>query len=528
MKNAIYNESLTRRCQTGVITTFTGVLILVLLTLMIFFAMRVSVFEQRVSSNEMRQKLAFHAAESGIHQAKEYLRANSALVASDTVDLLENGSDGWFVEHWRACADVPDVTDNPTGEHPCFAESREYTDGAGSSRMRREDMFYYVTDLSLAVADETLDSWQLPVDPAGSISPASTELVDVFALLCILEVHEGDEVPVKGCVTDITNDIPDDGIVTDGTYFMVTLLAHGRADCIGEECNAEALISEQVSNFGAASGGNSPAVPLTVKSTFLPTGTVAVVANPNAGGLGVPGTVWMNDNPDCSGGSPLDPGSGSWETCEMNEWYETESIPEGIVCTNIPCKCDANEALSHTSGHTDIIGIDMIADDNFPCDLFQFYFGVPSTSYESVKGYSKIISSCAPLVALGPNANGIYWVSGPDCTINGNYTIGSPDTPVLIITAASLTKFGGGATIFGSVFGTDVEDSDAELRLDGTGAIFGALIVDSGFSSSNSSGATFDVVWNDNITRKAGTSGGLGSVPGGWSDFHDDWTLGQD
>ena len=73
-------------------------LILVLLTLMMFFAIRVGVFEQRVSSNEMRQKLAFHAAESGIHHAKEYLRANSVLVASSTVDLLPNGTDGWLAD----------------------------------------------------------------------------------------------------------------------------------------------------------------------------------------------------------------------------------------------------------------------------------------------------------------------------------------------------------------------------------------------------------------------------------------------
>ena len=52
------------RYQAGVLTTFTGVLILVLLTLMMFFAMRVGVFEQRVSSSEMRQKLAFDLADN--------------------------------------------------------------------------------------------------------------------------------------------------------------------------------------------------------------------------------------------------------------------------------------------------------------------------------------------------------------------------------------------------------------------------------------------------------------------------------
>jgi Tfp pilus assembly protein PilX len=78
MKNVWINHGPGSRYQAGVMTTFTGVLILVLLTLMMFFAIRVGVFEQRVSSNEMRQKLAFHAAESGIHHAKEFFRATPA------------------------------------------------------------------------------------------------------------------------------------------------------------------------------------------------------------------------------------------------------------------------------------------------------------------------------------------------------------------------------------------------------------------------------------------------------------------
>ena len=120
-------------------------------------------------------------------------------------------------------------------------------------------------------------------------------------------------------------------------------------------------------------------------------------------------------------------------------------------------------------------------------------------------------------------------MSGDDCTFGAKDIIGSPETPVLLITAAKTTKFGGGATIFGSVFATDVEwPDDAELVLNGTGAIYGALIVESGFSSSNSSGATFDIVWNENISKKAGFSGGLGNVLGGWSDFHQDWTFEQE
>jgi len=93
--------------QRGVLTTFTGVMILVLLTLMMFFAIRVGVFEQRVSANDSRQKLAFHTAESGINHAKEFFLANSVLIASDEEDFLANGSDGWLADtaekRWLKC-----------------------------------------------------------------------------------------------------------------------------------------------------------------------------------------------------------------------------------------------------------------------------------------------------------------------------------------------------------------------------------------------------------------------------------------
>jgi len=520
MNHAVFQKNTTARYQSGLVTTFTGVMILVLLTLMMFFAMRVGVFEQRVSSNDMRQKLAFHAAESGIHNAKEFLRANLSLVTSDEAEALSDGTDGWLDPdggHWRLCSDAPvDFGAEPRGQHPCYAES-------GDDGLRRMQMFYYVEDLS--AADESLN---FPVDATGSILPNETETVDVFALLCVLEVHLGDEVPVKGCITDLTDEDPEDAIITDGSFFMVTLLARGQADCngAGADCQAEVLISDKVSNFGAAAGGNSPAVPLTVKTSFTPSGSIGIVANPNAGGVGVPGSVWMGEGYDWR--------LGSWQTCEMHEWYETDSIPEGVACSQVTgCKCDdRTEALTYTEGNNPPTGgIDMIEDPNFPEDLFQFYFGIPRAEYLTVKGYSQVLSSCVPLQALGEDANGIYWIegtAGSSCMINANDIIGSPDNPVLIITAAETTSFGGGATIFGTVFATNVELENAELSLDGTGAIYGALLVEGNFTSRNAAASTFDIVWNQNVSMKAGSGGGLGRVLGGWSDFHSDWTFEQE
>jgi len=500
MQNTIRNPGLTASYQTGVMTTFTGVLILVLLTLMMFFAIRVGVFEQRVSSNEMRQKLAFHAAESGIHHAKEYLRKHSVLVASSVVDKLPNGSDGWLAEtsekRWKKCSEAGLDLVNGSGSHPCFGESVPAV---------RANTYYY------SVGDDPAPD-PLPVD-TGAILPGTNEEVTVEALLCIFDVDENAAVPVQGCSTDPATAVG----VADGTYWMATLLARGGADCNGDDCLAEAMVSEQVSNFGASGGGNSPAVPLTTRSSFPPSGSAEIVPNPNAGGIGVPISVWMPVDKSCSGSSALiDPSSGSWATCEMHEWYGTDALPDDYACPGT-CSCAETESISYTKATTDVLGIDLVQDPDFPCDLFQFYFGVSRTDYQLVKGYSQVISDCT---TLGPNSFGIYWVSGPSCRVNSGAQIGSPEAPVMLISAAGLTRFNGGAKLYGTLFITDVEDPDAELQSNGTNTIYGSAIVDGILGSYQ---GTFQVVWNENTARKAGSDGGLGSIIGGWSDFHNDW-----
>ena len=257
MKDATRHPGFKIRYQSGVVTIFTGVLMLVLLTLMMFFAMRVGVYEQRVSANEMRQKLAFHAAESGIHHAKEFIRKNSPLVASDREDALPNG---WLSDtvnkRWLKCSEAGLDLVNDSGTHPCFGES--------VPAVRPNTYFYSFSG-----------SRQLPLN-TNDLLPGSAEEVTVEALLCVLDVDTEAAIPVQGCSLDPATAVG----VADGTYFLVTLLARGGADCDGATCNAEALVHEQVSNFGAGAGGRSPAVPLTTKSSFPPSGSAENRAQP--------------------------------------------------------------------------------------------------------------------------------------------------------------------------------------------------------------------------------------------------------
>jgi hypothetical protein len=240
-----------------------------------------------------------------------------------------------------------------------------------------------------------------------------------------------------------------------------------------------------------------------------------VVPNPNAGGIGVPVSVWMNYNNSCAG-NVADPSSGSWSTCEMHEWYAVDQKPDDMACSGT-CSCTQAESISYADANTNIFGIDMVSDPEFPCDLFQFYFGIPRTSYEIIKGYSQIISDCD---SLGEDSSGIYWVSGSTCRINSNTVVGSKDHPVLLISAATTTTLNGGAKFYGVLFVTDVEDADAELNSLGTNTVYGSVINDATLASYQ---GTFQVVWAEDVSDKAGSGGGLGSVLGGWSDFHEDW-----
>ena len=501
-KFQLQQEGIRSHRQQGVVTTFTGVLILVMLTLMMFFALRVGVFDQRNSSNDMRQKLAFHVAESGIHHAKEFFRANSVIAASLEEDLLPNGTDGWLssvsgATRWVKCSDAGITgltTDGTKGSHPCFGEPNP---------ARRNDLYFYSHAGSTSVPITT-----------DAFMPGATETVTVQALMCLLDIDFDSTTPVQGCSTNTTDDTLDDYVT--GSHYMITLLARGQADCIGTDCQAEALVREQVSNFGAAAGGQAPSVPLVTKSTFPPSGTAEVVPNPNSGGVGVPVSVWMNSNTDCPSGSVVDPSSGSWSTCEMQEWYGLDAMPDDYTCPG-NCSCTQDESISYTHGAADVLGIDLVADPDFPCDLFEFYFGVPRDNYETVKGYAKVLDNCT---TLGPNSTGIYWITGSACQINSNTQVGSPEAPVLIVSASAVTTLNGGAKIYGVLFVSDTENASAQLDVKGNNTVYGQVIIDGALASYN---GTFQVVYNENTIGKASGGGGLGTLIGGWADFHPSW-----
>ena len=160
-----------------------------------------------------------------------------------------------------------------------------------------------------------------------------------------------------------------------------------------------------------------------------------------------------------------------------------------------------------------MLGIDLLEDSDFPCDLFEFFFGIPRDKYQLVKSAGKIIENCD---GLDEDSHGVYWVSGAECRLDGTNTVGSPTRPVMLISAAGTTTFTGDNNIFGVVFVTDVEVPGAEWNASGTNIVYGSAIIDAyldGFVG------TFKVIYNGDVSMLASGFNGIGTLSGGWRDF---------
>jgi len=507
--------------QKGAVTMFSAVLILILLTEMLIYAVQVGVFEQRKSGNEMRQKQAFHAAETGIQQAHAYLLSN-------VLDLTSSGTDGWLSDtfapsggsgRWVSCAGAYSSDDKT---HPCYGEPL----GSGAAVNLRDSSYFYSLDGA--------NPAEIPM-LADQILPEETETATASsaqAILCLLDIDRTPgSVPVKGC---LAKDDPN----VNNIYFIITLLSRGQAECDAAGlCAAEALVAQKLGSFGPLTGAGGPGVPLTSRSSFPPGGTAEIVPNPNGAGTGVPVSSWLNNNtktdPDtgrvCGDGiDPLNPIGGSWTTCERHEWYGVSEMPDEFspngqyTCPTATCSCGSDERrISYAEAGGDVAGIDIIIDDNFPCDLFEYTFNEPRANYQAVKDTfaPQVITDCT---TLGPDSSGSIWVDGSvdTCKIAANTSVGSPEKPVFLVSGANLFSLSGGAKIYGVLFITDVDGRKGEFEATGTNTVYGAVIVDGPLGKFS---GTYQIVYNDDLIDRATKTGSLGKIYGGWTDFHQDW-----
>lgn len=487
-----------RQGMRGTITIFTCFMILLLMTTMLAYSSTTSMREQNQSANELRQKRALHMAESGLSMAREWLLANNTLINADVEDMLGSGLDGWMVAgspRWVQCGDVDYASDK---SHPCWGDPNE---------SRRDQSYFYYWEGSTA----------LPID--GSVIGVADGQVRVEALYCFIDLDLGviTELlsPILGCLTNPA--------LVDGSKFLVTLLARGEVDCSNGVCGAEVLLSEQVSNFSVSAKAKAPGVPLVTNGDLPVTGLLEIVSNPDGIGPGSPLSVWANNNSSCPG-DVVEIAAENLSTCSALDWYGLGLIPDDPSCTQQNCSCPLeilepllNPLLNPLLDLVGDLGADVILDEAFPCDLFQFYFGVARANYANLRDSIHLIEGCS---SLDENSSGAYWITGESCVFEANTVVGSVEHPVMLINAASMTQLQSGTELYGMLFLTDIENANATFNTTGDSTIFGSVIAD-GVTGELS--GTFQVVYNDDIVADASVLGGLGAISGSWTDFHKHW-----
>ena len=207
-------------------------------------------------------------------------------------------------------------------------------------------------------------------------------------------------------------------------------------------------------------------------------------------------------------------------TCEAHEWYGVDDFPSDYKCPTTTCACKKGDdrLLSYAEGNERILGIDVVEDPLFPCDLWAYSFGIPKTDWQKLKDLippTNILTSCDSLDAT---SSGIFWISGTTCTMKDQ--IGSATDPVFLISAATTTRVNAGAQVFGVLWVTDVEDSNAQFSGNGTATIYGAAVMDAVMEHFN---GTFQIVYIDSVLGLAYDIPLFGDVAGGWTDFHAEW-----
>lgn len=548
-----------------------ALVLLLLASVAALIALKVGVFEQRTSGNDMRAKLIAQVAEAGIAQGAEYFRLNPAALQADSGNWVKCGdSDVSF-----PCGSIPDM---------------DVDDGAGGTVKRRGTMYYWSNGGSPGdinddgLSNDVLDQRMLPlasVVPAGGMigSVGSFDQVSygVGVVLCRIAVPKsaGD---AARCATD-----PAEQSKTL-VYNFVSV-----ASLPGE--GTRTTVSQMLGQYLIFSP-DSHKPPIAASGAVDVSGGLQIVANPNAGGEGVPVSVWARKDVDHKG-SP--------NTCHYDEfirygggnseWRGTQT--RILACDD--CNCPAGKLLAYdASGYPQQEGIDILDIDGntpatpitgqanydvkpeeFPCDMFSFVFGVrarednngdyfcearlPKVAYTNADGVTATLNvdeaflydnatyivnprsdttaldgRVVPWTSLAtaaqkdypatyPNAaySGIVWCQ-TKCSFSASDQLGTPDKPVLLVVDGPLSLQG---VVYGLVLLRSTEEGalaestggTANLTIEGNTAIYGSIVIQGQVTHAAGTAA---VIYNQDVFNAlAGSIPPKDSnLPGAWTD----------
>ena len=479
-----------RARQRGLSTLLIAILLLAIVTIITIFAARFGIFEQRMSANDYRYKMAFQASEAGLNQSMEFIKMNTA-------EMLSTAAGGWlFVGDpmWQPCTDAlpADMVIDP-----CLAEP---------DATRRADMYRYVGDegdgvLPVAAVMPTLDMDDAVDD--DHVAAFAAEYAS-YATLCRLDIT----VPTSPrCALNPTT----------GDTFYVTIVSRGSLP--GE--NAVATVRQSYGTFRTL--GAAPDAPLIAAGTAIGLGNAQIIPNPDAGGTGIPVSIW-------SAGDAQIADAGSFSTCQLGEWLTTDTPEDPISGICEDCSCNGLAfGYGSLSGHIgpdkyegeDILDVDsndseatpkVLDSKYFPPDLFAYVFSTPDSQAEDfLSANAEPVADCANLNA---SSGGLYWWnSTADCKISG--VIGSLTDPVVLVSDGKILM-GAKSQFFGIVYVRDEVSGDL-FKATGGGQVYGSVILEGDASLAG----TPQIIYNEAVLRNIRNSPNFlryGPVPGSWAD----------
>lgn len=541
---------------------FVTIVLLLFATALTVFALKIGVFEQRASGNDVRARYVQQMADSAVAEGIEFVR--------------EQGEDftAFGAAHWVRC-------DSADASFPCGALPAE----------KRENMFFYrdvtAADRNGDGAADAMDQRMLPMARrVGAVGNGMDVIYGVGIGVCWVSTTPG----------------PVDCAASPSAANKAVLASFvGVASIPGEAARATATQTVGVSSNST----RFPALPPFVATGSVDlNGTMQVVTHPNAGGPGVPVSIWSRGTLSTSG---------TINTCQADEYFRSgpasfEGDTDFITCGTkgkSGCYCPDSDSLTRAQGGTICPGIDVVvatygatsascpppnlpmdATDpaEFPCDMFEYVFGIKSWDdvgpvdnfcetkrfgaprkldgygddlYEIGEDVAYLDSHADWIVAGGPyplryvgdprvvscadagSKSGLIWIREAGCKFPANKDVGSPDKPVVLVNDGSMT-INAGSTVFGVVFLRETACSErpapavptpcamtaaqqasggsAQLTLNGGSAIYGSIVVQGPGPIVN---GTAHVVASPALLNKMSPGGETvkyKSVPGSWTD----------
>ena len=527
------------RRQRGISTLAITMLLLLILSVVVLFSTSVGFFEQRTAVNENRARIAEQAAETGINMAGEYIKASRALVIS-------NAANGWLDttaggNGWVSCNGVSNTATIGGRAHPCRSEP---------DATRRNQLWFFTTDGTGA----SLATTYLPYGAVGNVggTAAFPSVVNVQAVLCRID----SSLATPACTQNPAR----------GNRVAITFISHATLTNEG----STAVIKETWASYTDASQSSS--VPVIGSGIVKGLGNAQIVTNPNAGGYGVPASIWSpNDvgiGSGAGGACPAPGGVGSVSTCQLGEYLQStpaSALKTTCVTVNNACGCPAisgseNNFLSGHSGGTKREGIDILDIDGgdgtlpditfFPgldCNgnnksdlsdttddsLFEWIFNTGvvvneggntvnancgtggatnCASYVLEEELGAQVVTCAALNTLGASASGLYYIKGT-CDLPGQ--VGSPNNPAIVVLEGEAKV--NNTDFFGLLF-VRSNNNSAVFKGVGNSKIIGSLVVEGDIDIAG----TIDIIYDNTAVNSdpntLPSNAKFARVPGSWLD----------